>query len=225
MTSVSVATGSPLPKPPGATVAYPLPVLRTALVALAAILVLAGCGDHRSTSRPASFDGAAYPPGVRAPDFALPDLDGRTVSLSAQRGHVVALVFLPGDCRTCLLVAQQIRGALDELESHPSHSANVRTIFVSTAPRTDSIARARAFLARTALTGRASYLLAGEARLRPVWRAYHVTPPSSAGQTAAEDAITVLLIDRRGLQRVGFGIEQITPEGLSHDIRLLSEEA
>jgi hypothetical protein len=30
------------------------------------------------------------------------------------------------------------------------------------------------------------------------------------------------LIDRRGLVRVGFGLEQITPEGLSHDIRLLA---
>jgi protein SCO1/2 len=167
------------------------------------------------------FAGAAYPAGVRAPDFALPDIAGRTVTLSAQRGHVVALIFLPGDCRTCLLVAQQVRGALDELESHPPHSANVRTIFVSTAPRGDSAARARAFLTRTALLGRASYLLADEARLRPVWRAYHVSPLTAAGKTAAEDAIAVLLIDRRGYQRVGFGVEQITPEGLSHDIRLL----
>jgi hypothetical protein len=29
------------------------------------------------------------------------------------------------------------------------------------------------------------------------------------------------LIDRNGFERVGFGLEQITPEGLAHDIRLL----
>jgi protein SCO1 len=186
-------------------------------------LVTAGCGGRGSTTAITSgaFDGAAYPLGVQAPDFALPDLSGHVVSLDAQRGHVVALVFLPGDCRTCLLAAQQLRGALDELESHPPRSANVRTILVSTAPRRDTATRARALLAKTALLGRASYLLAGEARLRPVWRAYRVTPPRDAGQTAAEDAITVLLIDARGRERVGFGIEQITPEGLSHDIRLL----
>ncbi|HET7379204.1 MAG TPA: redoxin domain-containing protein [Gaiellales bacterium] len=158
---------------------------------------------------------------MQAPDFALPDLGGHAVTLSGQRGHVVALVFLPSDCRTCLLVAQQVRGALDELGSHPPGSADVRTVFISTTPRNDSPARARSLLAKTALLGRVSYLLAGEAQLRPVWRAYHVTPPSSAGLAAAEDAVTVLLIDKRGLERVGFGIEQITPEGLSHDIRLL----
>ncbi|HEX5309579.1 MAG TPA: redoxin domain-containing protein [Solirubrobacteraceae bacterium] len=185
-------------------------------------LAVAGCGgSHGSgtTAAVASFDGATYPAGVRAPDFVLPDLSGQTVSLSSQRGRVVALVFLPGDCRTCVLVAQQLRGALDEL----GRSANVRAILISTAPDGDSRARARAFLTKTALLGRASYLLASEARLRPVWRAYHVTPPRIAGQAAAEDAITVLLIDPRGLQRVGFGIEQITPEALSHDIRLLSD--
>jgi cytochrome oxidase Cu insertion factor (SCO1/SenC/PrrC family) len=197
-----------------------VPRTTSAALAIAALAIAAaGCGGHATTST--TFGGAAYPPGVRAPDFALPDLSGRIVSLSAQRGHVVALVFMPGDCRTCLLVAQQMRGALDELESHRPRSANVRTIFVSTAPRRDMPARARAFLARTELLGRVSYLLAAEARLRRVWRAYHVTPPNAAGQTAAEDAITVLLIDKEGLERVGFGIEQITPEALSHDIRLL----
>jgi protein SCO1/2 len=182
------------------------------------LAVATGCGGNSAgTADKASFDGAAYPSGVRAPGFSLTDLSGRTVSLSAQSGHVVALAFIPGDCRACLLVAQQIRGALDEL----GPSADVRTIFVSTSPRTDTPARARALLARTALLSRVSYVLADEARLRPVWRAYHETPPSAAGRTAAEDAITVLLIDRHGLVRVAFGIEQITPEGLSHDIRLL----
>jgi cytochrome oxidase Cu insertion factor (SCO1/SenC/PrrC family) len=189
------------------------------------LAVAAGCGGNSAgTADKANFDGAAYPSGVRAPDFALPDISGHTVSLSAQRGHVVALIFLPDACRTCVLVAQQIRGALDELESHPPRSANVRTIFISTSPRTDTPARARAFLASNALLGRATYLTAGEARLRPVWRAYRVTPPTAAGSAAVEDAISVLLIDKRGAERVAFGLEQITPEALSHDIRLLEGE-
>lgn len=221
MTSVSVAALATLPRGPSRRlhpVTYPPPVLRTiaAVASAAAFLPAAtGCGGHSATST--SFDGAAYPAGVRAPDFALPDLNGRIVSLSAQRGHVVALVFLPGDCRTCLLVAQQMRGALDEL----GRSADLRTIFISTRPRSDSGGRAQAFLAKSALLGRVSYLSAGQARLRPIWHAYHVTAPDAAGRTAAEEAISVLLIGRRGFERVGFGIEQITPEALSHDIRLL----
>jgi protein SCO1/2 len=193
-------------------------VLRTGFALIALAIAVAGCGGSRSAAGE-HFDGAVFPAGVRAANFAMPDLSGRQVSLSAQHGHVVALVFMPGDCRTCALVAEQIRGALDELESHPPRSANVRTILVSTAPLVLP-SRMKAFLAKNELLGRVSYLTADEARLRALWHAYHVTTVSS-GKAAAEDAITVLLIDREGAERVGFGIEQITPEGLSHDIRLL----
>jgi protein SCO1 len=181
-------------------------VLRTGLVVAALAIAVTGCGSS-APSRPQSFEGAAYPAGVRAPDFTLADLSGRDVSLSGQRGHVVALTFLPGSCRTCLLVAEQIRGALDELGG----SASVRTIFVAALSR----GQATAFLSKTSLLGRVSYLTADEARLRPVWRAYRVLPHS-------ENAVTVLLIDKHGFQRVAFGIEQITPEALAHDIRLLA---
>ena len=37
------------------------------------------------------------PVGVNAPDFSVPDDSGRTVTLSAQIGRYVVLVFCPGD--------------------------------------------------------------------------------------------------------------------------------
>lgn len=37
------------------------------------------------------------PPGTAAPDFSLPDGEGRMVTLSALRGRSVVLVFYPGD--------------------------------------------------------------------------------------------------------------------------------
>jgi protein SCO1/2 len=195
------------------------------LYVLAAILVLAiaGCGTGSSvsaTSTSDKFDGASFPPRVRTPSFTLTDQYGRRVSLSAYHGQVVALTFLSADCRACVLVAQQVRGALDELESHQPAAAGVRTIFVSTDPLADTRARVRRFLQDTSLSSRAEYLTGTPSQLRPVWRAYRVVP-AGAGKTAAEDAITVLLLDKDGLERVGFGIEQITPEGLAHDIRLL----
>ncbi len=39
-------------------------------------------------------------PGTPAPEFSLPDQDGKVVSLSALRGHNVVLVFYPGDDTT-----------------------------------------------------------------------------------------------------------------------------
>jgi hypothetical protein len=32
------------------------------------------------------------------------------------------------------------------------------------------------------------------------------------------------LIDRSGIERVGFAADQLTPEGLAHDIRVLERE-
>jgi protein SCO1/2 len=171
------------------------------------ILAIGGCGG--SSTKRQTFDGAAYPPGIAAPSFALHDSHGRMVSLSDYRGEVVALTFLSSHCRACTLVAQQIRGALDELGSR----AGVSTIFVSTDPSADTSARVARFLGSASLAGRSVYLTGSQRQLRAVWRAYRVR--------AGEDGITVLLIDRAGAERVGFGVEQITPEGLSHDIRLL----
>ncbi len=188
-----------------------LPMRLQPLAVLALALPMLALGDCAG-SPPAThvnFDGAAYPPGIMAPDFKLHDEQGHTVSLSEYRDKVIALSFLSSDCRTCTLVAQQIRGALDELGSPPG----VSTIFVSTDPRTDTSAGVARFLAATSLTGRAIYLTGSGHSLKAVWRAYHVT--------TGEDGITVLLIDRTGVERVAFGVEQITPEGLSHDIRLL----
>ena len=207
-----------------------LPVISFVLAIALIVAVVLG-GDHGSSGRsttpgtgPGEFAGAAFPAGVRAPDFTLEDEQGRRVSLSAYRGQVVALVFLPVSvgvfpgCRTCLLVAQQVRGALDELESHPPAKPGVKTIFVSSktvAPRV----RVGRLLAETSLTGRVEYLTGTTKQLRPVWRAYRVPSPNAS--RASETAVTVLLIDRNGFERVGFGLEQITPEGLAHDIRLL----
>ncbi len=212
----------PVPSPLRLLLPAVLAVLAVALI----LAIVLGGSPGGSSSRPATrgglgadFAGAAFPAGVRAHGFTLEDQRGRIVSLSDYRGQVVALVFLSPDCRTCLLVAQQVRGALDELESHPPARPGVGTIFVSTDPAAPRVRVGRLF-AETSLTGRVEYLTGTAKQLRPVWHAYGV-PPASAGKAASEAAVTVLLIDRRGFERVGFGLEQITPEGLSHDIRLL----
>lgn len=140
---------------------------------------------------------------------------------------VVAIAFLSTHCRACVLMAQQVRGALDELASRPTYGRGTAdgallVIFVSTNPRADTKTSVKRFLADTSLSGRVLYLTGSQAQLQPIWRAYRITPPS-AGKSASEAATTVLLIGPSGNERVGFGLEQVTPESLSHDIRLLRD--
>jgi cytochrome oxidase Cu insertion factor (SCO1/SenC/PrrC family) len=189
------------------------------------MLAVAGCGHGNPTSIASSFDGAVYPVGVKAPGFTLENQFGRRVSLSGFQGQVVVLSFVSTDCRACALVAQQVRGALDELANAPTYETGtavpaMQVLFVSTDPHADTGANVRRFLAETSLSGRVLYLAGSQARLRSIWRAYRVPPPS-AGKSASEAATTVLLIGRTGYERVAFGLEQLTPESLSHDIRLL----
>jgi protein SCO1/2 len=190
--------------------------------ALAVAVLLAGCPGGSSSSSSSSsatgatqgsgFDGAALPAGVAAPGFTLTDQQGRSVSLARYRGQPTVVSFLYPTCGpTCILVAQQIRGALDQLP-HP-----VPVLIISADPAADSPANVSRFLAQVSLAGRVEYLSGSAQQLQAVWRSYRITPPSSS-RSSFDRAASVLLIDRAGDERVQFGLEQLTPEALIHDI-------
>jgi protein SCO1/2 len=165
------------------------------------------------------FDGALLPQGVSTPDFTLTDQAGRRVSLSQYRGRVAILTFLSTTCHpTCPLIAQQLRGALDELGPHPAP-----VLIVSADPAADTPAAVRRFLDEASLEGRVEYLTGTSDELRAVWRAYGIVP-SGLGDAESSHAAAVLLIDREGQKRDLFQVEQLTPEGLVHDIRKLEGE-
>jgi protein SCO1/2 len=167
-----------------------------------------------SAAAPSSsgFYGAALPPGTVAPAFTLADQRGRRVSLADYRGRVLVISFLYPTCGpTCVLVAQQIRGALDRLR-RPAP-----VLLISADPAADAPANVARFLARVSLAGRVEYLSGTRRQLEGVWRAYRITPPSS-NASAFQRAASVLLVDRGGNERVLFGLEQLTPESLAHDI-------
>jgi protein SCO1/2 len=175
-------------------------------------------GNSSSVLTPSSgegFDGAAIPTGRQAPEFTLTDQYGHRVSLGALHGKVTVLSFLYSGCGApCVVIAQQIRGALDELPEA------VPVLIVSADPRVDTPANVRRFLSQVSLKGRVHYLSGSPAQLRAIWRAYKVVP-ASAGSRAFADYASVLLIDGKGDERVLFQSEQLTPEALSHDIRKL----
>jgi protein SCO1 len=202
--------------------------------ALALACLASGCGssgsgtavtssstsDASQTPSASGFDGAALPTGAGAPapaDFTLRNLSGggAPVSLSSYRGRVTIVAFPYSACgATCIVIAQQIRGALDEL------AQPVPVLLISADPSADTPARARSFLTHASLGGRASYLSGSRAQLRAVWHSFRVVP-ASAGRAAFDRSASVFLLDRTGHERVVFQLEQLTPEALSHDIREL----
>ena len=177
--------------------------------------------DRGKSARPAppgdGFQGALRPKGVPPKDFGLRDQDGRLASLADYRGRVVVLTFLYSTCKdTCPILADQVRGALDDLGR-----AAPPALAVSVDPAGDTPERARRFLLERRLTGRMRFLLGAKAQLEPVWRAYAVQPQSEEFEHSAY----VLLIDKAGRQRIGFPVNRLTPEGLAHDVRLLARES
>jgi protein SCO1 len=177
----------------------------------------AASGSSAASTGPESgFDGAPYPAGIRAPDFTLRDQYGHVVSLGEYRGRVVLLSFLYSSCGdTCIVIAEQIRGALDELEEE--HARLPAVLIVSADPTADTPAHVRSFLAEVSLTGRVQYLTGTPSQLQTVWRAYAIKP-ASVGASKFDEYAPVLLLDPAGEKRVLFESEELTPEALSHDV-------
>jgi protein SCO1 len=171
-----------------------------------------------SSPSASGFDGAALPAGVPARGFTLTDQSGQAVSLAAYRGQVVLVAFLDSTCgATCILIAQQLRGALDELPRP------VPVLIVSVDPAGDTPAHVGRFLAQASLSGRVHYLTGPPSQLRALWHAYRAAP-AGASSAVKDSSAAAVLVNRRGFERVLFGLEQLTPESLVHDIRRLQSE-
>lgn len=191
---------------------------------LALVAILSRREPTTAASSPAGplvqgFYGSQQPPSVPPRDFTLRDQSGRRVSLSDYAGHVTILTFLYSTCQTtCPVIAQQIRGALDQL-GHP-----VPTLAVSVDPRSDTPLNADRFLVRQSLAGRMSFLLGTRAQLEPVWRAYGIQPQLAESSTQSDHSAYVILVDRSGRARIDFPDSALTPEALAHDVRRLESE-
>ena len=209
------------------------PRTRLVLAVLAALslsgAVLAATVGHSEKSRgPAAvvqdldtkgphspYKGAVRPKAPPA-DFALRDQNGVLVRLADLRGKVVVLSPMYTTCRdTCPLVAQQIRGAIDDLSA--SDRRAVRALALSVDPNNDTPQRARRFLRTRRVGGYLDFLLGSWQELEPIWKAYGFAPQTET----REHNSYVVLIDQRGRQRIGFPVDYLTPEALAHDIEAL----
>jgi protein SCO1/2 len=195
---------------------FALAVACACAIAATAVVVAFGRGGGGGPSgRQTGFEGGALPPGVRAADFRLRDQDGRAVAMRAYRGRAVVVTFMYSTCKdVCPLTAQQIRGALELLRARPGA---VPVLAISVDPAGDTPTHVRAFLTRQHMADRMRYLTGTSAQLAPVWRAFGIQPQTA---TSTHTADTVL-VDARGLQRVGYLSSQLTPEALAHDLKAL----
>jgi protein SCO1 len=195
------------------------------LLSLVAIAIgLVGISNSESTpeaSRPAvqaptsPFEGAELPPGVRAPDFALRDENGRRVTMKEYRGKVAVVTFLYSHCTTeCPVQAQQIKGALDDL------GHDLPALAISVDPPGDTPRNVKRFNREQGVTGRIRWVLGDPERLRRLWKGFAIVPQTPQQEHMAR----IVLVDRRGIQRVGFPASQATPERLAHDLRVLERE-
>jgi protein SCO1/2 len=196
-----------------------LGLLAAALLALCALIVVSLAvgredGGHSNNARP-TFDGAIMPPGARAPDFTLHDQNGRPIRMSDFRGKTVIVSFLYADCTSsCPAQAQQIKGALDDL------GHNLPAIAMSVDPAHDTPAKAREFLAKQGMSSRMRWALGSKSELEPVWKKFGIAPQ----RPGHEHQSWMTLVDRRGLQRVGYPGAEVTPERLAHDLRILDRQ-
>jgi protein SCO1/2 len=201
-------------------------LLVAGLLSLGAILY-AAAGLSRNAAREAvygvpagargeGFEGSLMPPGVRAPDFRLRDQDGRPISMAALRGRPVIVTFLYTTCtESCPVQAQQIKLALDRV------GRPVPAVAVSVEPDADTPASARRFLRKQGMVGRMSFALGTRSELEPVWKGFAIQPQVPD----AEHQARTVIVDARGFQRIGFPVQQLTPERLAKDVRTLLTES
>ena len=194
-------------------------LLLVSAIALGALVLAARGREDEGRSGalppPSRFEGATFPRGVRAPDFSLENQDGERVTMAELRGKPVIVTFLYTTCReSCPAQAQTVKGAMNDL------GHDVPALAISVDPPRDTPERARAFLRKQRMTGRMDFLLGSRNRLRRVWKRFAIRPQSAHEEHQAH----MILVDKRGLQRVGFPVEQATPERLAHDVSMLERE-
>ncbi len=149
----------------------------------------------------------AWPSGKwRAPTFTLTNQHGQRVSLTALRGHIVALDFLSVTCRgQCPVEGRQLARVETLLGAR---RVAVDFITVSVEPESDTRQAAVAFGRTARLDWRWQYLTGTRRTLTPVWRSYYVAaaPPPVTGRPDADPihSLGLYVIDQRGDVRAYF---------------------
>jgi protein SCO1 len=194
------------------------PRLRLAALAVASMALLAALAvvlfaNPRTEPAAGEFAGAIRPD-IPPRIWTLTDQDGRPTRVGEPASGPAIVTFLYTHCQdSCPVTASTVRGAMDQL------GHDVPAYAISVDPANDTPASARAFLSRNHLTGRMRFLLRPDTTLQQVWTTFGIRPQ----ERGLEHTAYVVLLDASGRQRIGFPFDKLTPEGLAHDLRRLSQ--
>ena len=188
-------------------------------LALATLLVLAGCGPEApgtAASTPTPALQGTLLGGSATPNFSLPDQNGHVITLASLAGHPVVFTFLDSTCtEQCPLTAlalnqtQQLLGPL---------SSQVEWVALSLDPWHDTPASAKAFLAENKVTLPIHWLLGTEAQLRPLWKAFHMEVEYTP--TDIIHTVGLYILDARGREQVWLDAG-FDPMMLNQDLRVM----
>jgi protein SCO1 len=153
---------------------------------------------------------------VPAPDFALQDQRGATISLADLRGRVIALTFLDTKCLDLCPLQASLLGAV---QTHVGSQVPFSVVVVSVRPEEDTPSTIATFAAAHGLTGNFYWLNGPRPQLADVWNRYGVGVQVANGNLTHSSVI--YLIDRTGYERVGFA-DVPRSDSVENDVRILA---
>ena len=162
------------------------------------------------------FRGARIPDGVPAPDFELRDQDGEPLRMRDLRGKPVVVTFL----------YTHLRGHLPG--DRPADPRRARRAGPRRAGRRDLGRPGERHRAeRPPLPGRAEHDRPDALRARPPRRSWRRSGRPTARRRRPCSRSTwraLVLVDAQGRQRVGFPMQETSPDMIAHDLRVLEAE-
>jgi protein SCO1/2 len=185
--------------------------MRRALVLL--VLVLAACGGSKTPQ----LSGTAVDPAVHAPNFALEDQSGGTVTVSAERGHWLVVTFLYTHCPdVCPLIAAHLNRAIT---AAAGRRAGLHVIAVSVDPARDTLSAVRRYATTHRLAPSFRWAIGSRGQLARVWHAYHVAAQPGPHGTISHSTFEIL-VDPQGKERAIYD-SSITTDELTGDLTKL----
>ncbi len=205
--------------------------LAPGLAALAAIVLLAGCGSGSSSTGTGHSGAAAakqlaaageLSPVRAAPPLALHNYLGQPVNIDSYRGKAVFVTFIYTHCPdVCPLITSNLRVALNLMGKK---APQAQVIAVSVDPRGDTREAVTKFLAAHEMTGRMQYLVGSPKELAAVWKAWGVGSEREVGHPDLVEHTGIVYGITGSGQRLAVYAANFAPKDVAHDAPILAAQ-